>query len=201
MKQLLFVHGGDSLKPGENFYEYWDGDQSWLSSLANPFLEAQGKKKRWKDDLVAQLGGEWVCVFPRMPNDMDAHYAQWKWFFDKHLPFMEDGIVLVGHSLGGNFLAKYLAENTLPVRVSQLHIVAPSWSEGDFVLPASLGLVVKQVENIFVYGSVDDPVVRWADIERYAKALPGSTMVSFQDRGHFLGETFPELVANIQASI
>lgn len=56
MKQLLFVHGGDSLKVGENFYEHWDGDESWLSSLSDPFLLATQKKKRWKDELVEKLG-------------------------------------------------------------------------------------------------------------------------------------------------
>lgn len=121
--------------------------------------------------------------------------------FEKHTPYMKDGIVLVGHSLGGNFLAAYLAENRLPVHVSQLHLVAPSWSEGSFVLPNSLPLIEKQVGRVFLYASTDDPVVPFSDAEKYKAALPEVELISFSDRGHFLGETFPELIERIQGGV
>lgn len=195
MKQLFFVHGGDSLESGEDFFEAWNSDTTW--KLENPFEKKE--KKKWKDDVVESLGEEWACAFPRFPNDMDAHYEQWKWWFEKHLPFMKENIVLVGHSLGGVFLAKYLSENTLPIQVAQLHLIAPTTGEGDFVLPDSLENIEKQVKNIHIYHSEDDTVVPISHGEMYAGKLPNAEFLRFTDRGHFFAyPEFPELVERIK---
>jgi predicted alpha/beta hydrolase family esterase len=195
-KQLLFVHGGDSLNPGETFFSRWESESSWLRSVSNPFVHVE-KQKRWKDDLVERLGDEWACVFPRMPNDMAARYEEWKWMFEKYVPHMNDGIVLIGHSLGANFLAQYLATVRLPVRVSQLHLVAGCTKEGNFAIPDSLALLEEQCAVVYVYHSTDDPVVPFAAAEEYVKKLPEAELVVFSDRGHFLGESFPELVERV----
>ncbi len=195
MQQLFFVHGGDSLKPGEDFFEAWDSDTRW--KLEDPFIK-KGSEKKWKDDMVEKLGSNWVCAFPRFPNDMDAHYEQWKWWFEKHIPFMRDNIVCVGHSLGGVFLAAYLGRQTLPVHCAQLHLVAPVLSEGDFILPESLEHITEQVSRIYIYHSEDDAVVPISHSETYAHKLPGAEFVRFTDRGHFFSQSeFPELVARI----
>lgn len=200
MKQLLHVHGGDSLPQGTDFFDYWDND-SWVATMKNPFEAAHKKKKKWKDDLVEQLGSEWACVFPRFPNDMDAHYPEWKWWFEKHVPFMNDGVVLTGHSLGGNFLTKYLAEEAVPIMVAQLHLIAPSWSEGDFTIPSDVSLLQKQVGKTYLYFSKDDPIVPFAISEKYHAALPQAALIAFEDYGHFFAqESFPELVRNIKGS-
>lgn len=196
MKQLLFIHGGDSLKPGEDFFAHWESDAAW--EVGDPFAAREKKKKRWKDDLVDKLGHEWVCAFPKMPNDMDAHYNQWKWWFEKHTPFAEAGIVLVGHSLGASFLMRYLATESFPVSIAQLHLIATPMSEGDFIIPDDLSRVETQVQKIYLYHSIDDEVVPFAASEHYAQKLPGAVFMRFTDRNHFFAqEEFPELVSNI----
>lgn len=195
-RQLLFVHGGDSLKPGETFFSRWEHETSWLKEISDPFVKTE-KSKRWKDDMVEQLGDSWTCVFPRMPNDMAAHYEEWKWLFQKYVPFMKDDIVLVGHSLGANFLAQYLATTRMPIRIKQLHLVAGCTSEGDFSIPDSLELLEEQCGHVYIYHSTDDPVVPFSAAEEYARKLPNAELITFIDRGHFLGETFPELVERI----
>ncbi len=195
MKQLFFVHGGDSLKQGEDFFAHWEADAAW--KVADPFAPGPVRKK-WKEDVFEKLGADWACAAPRFPNDMDAHYLQWKWWFEKHTPFMKDGIVLIGHSLGGNFLGKYLAENELPIRVGQLHLVAPAWGEGDFTMPESLSLIESQVERTHIYHSADDAVVPIAHGERFATALPSAELVRFSDRNHFFAQSeFPELLVRV----
>lgn len=169
---------------------------SWVE---DPFVIQEGKRK-WKQVMSEDLGEEWVCAFPSFPNSFDAHFDQWKWWFEKYVSFAENELVLVGHSLGGNFLAKYLAEHTSPVTVAQLHLVAPSWNEGDFVLPGSLSNIDKQCKRVCLYYSQDDEVVPPTEIEKYVKALPQAEVMSFDDRGHFLQEEFPELIANIQGN-
>lgn len=196
MRQLFFVHGGDSLKPEEDFFAHWESDAAW--KVTDPFTSGSGRKK-WKDDMCEKLASSFVCAAPRFPNDMDAHYAQWRWWFDKHVPFMRDGIVLVGHSLGGNFLGKYLAEQAMPIRVAQLHLVAPAWGEGDFTMPEDLSSIGAQVEHVYIYHSTDDAVVPFAHGERFAAAIPSAEFVRFTDRNHFFAQhEFPELLERVQ---
>ncbi len=138
-----------------------------------------------------------------MPCKQNAHYSEWKIWFERHIEFMRDGIVLVGHSLGGNFLAKYLAEEDFNLTIKQFHLVAPSHSafEDDFKLDFNNfpgKLLEKNIPEIHIYHSKDDKVVPIAESEKYHKQIPSSHFHVFEDRGHFLHETFPELFENIQ---
>jgi len=190
MKQLLFIHGGDSFETREEYLRYL---HKW--TLDNPFTHEE--RKKWKKQLPEILGKDWVCAFPQMPNAMDATYEDWKLWFEKHIPFMKDGITLIGHSLGGNFLLKYTATNTLPVCVSQMHVVAPG-GENEFELPKDLSLVTEQIPQVYIYASEDDPIVPFTHMYKLKEFLPKAEFISFTGRGHFLGEEFPELIERIQ---
>ena len=45
--------------------------------------------------------------------------------FEKALPYFGEENILIGHSLGGSFLLKYLSEHFLE-NISQVHLVAPA---------------------------------------------------------------------------
>ena len=138
-----------------------------------------------------------------MPNKINAKYNEWKLWFEKIAPLLDDEVALVGHSLGGSFLAKYLAENHFPKRIRGLFLVAavhdstPEDALLDFTPPSSLDKVNEQAGQIFLYHSSDDPVVPVKDVDAFRAALPQATVRLFQDRGHFTQSEFPELVADI----
>jgi len=193
MKQILFIHGGDSFATREAMMEYWKTE-----SVENPFRQ-DTKRRKWKDDLREVLVGEFAFAAPRMPNHMNAHYDEWSMWFEKFVPFLNNGDILIGYSLGANFLAKYLSENTLPIYLSQLHLVSGCFGEGDFTLSGSLENISVQTEKIYIYHSQDDEIVPVADAAKFKKALPKASMCIFDNRGHFFNEeSFPELVANIR---
>lgn len=193
MKQILYIHGGDSFTSEEAALAYW---RDW--EIENPFTHQ--KTKKWRESVREELADTHMLADPKMPNPMNAHYAMWSMWFEKYLPFLNDGVILIGHSLGANFLAKYLSENELPIRIAQLHLVAGCYGEGDFILTDSLEGVTQQVEKIFLYHSHDDDLVPFSDAQKYQKALSTATLQEFTDRGHFFAqEDFPELVANIRA--
>ncbi|MEX2008414.1 MAG: alpha/beta hydrolase [Candidatus Spechtbacterales bacterium] len=195
-KQVVVIHGGDLFETYEEYLEYLRAYELTLEKL---------NQKRWGENLADALGSEFQVIRPTMPNKRNARYVEWKIWFEKLLPYVEDGISIVGGSLGGTFVAKYLAENTFPKNIAATFLVAAPYDmEGagqtlmDFVLPDDLDGLAKQGGKIFLYHSEDDPVVPFADAKKYQKDLPNATPRVFQDRGHFNQEEFPELVEDIQ---
>ena len=198
MQQLVFIHGGETF---DTYEEYLD---ALRSSPYEPFVE---KQLRWKHGLKDALGEAWEVHAPSMPSPMNAKYVEWTIEFEKVIPHLRDGVLLVGHSLGGIFLAKYLNEHALPVTAAATFLVAaPFDTEGtdyslaDFVLPASLDGLRANGGTLHLYHSKDDPVVPFDAVEKYARLLPSAVMRIFEDRGHFMQPEFPELIVDIKAA-
>lgn len=198
-KQVLFIHGGEVCNSHEEYVENLK-----TVSLRDVFTHPQ---QRWSLSLRESLGAEFEVCMPVMPNKYDAQYADWKIWFERHLEMFHDGVILVGHSLGGIFLAKYLSENEFPLKIKSLYLiaaVAPEESGGlSGVTSFSFNLsdltnLSKQVQNIHIFQSKDDFVVPFSHAEKYHDALPGSHLHTFEDRGHFLQEEFPELIEEIK---
>ena len=195
-QQILFIHGGE---PDMGYEKY-------LERLKNGWFSLNNKKPtKWYKNLRSILGeNNFEIITTKMPNPDNAFYNEWKIWFERHLEFLHDGIILVGHSLGGNFLAKYLAEEDFDIQIKQLHLVAPSHSafEDDFKLKEFPGkLLEKNISEIHIYHSTDDTVVPLSESEKYHQQLPESHLHIFEDRFHFLDETFPELFENIKKSL
>lgn len=199
-KQIVFIHGGTAFSAYDAFIEYLK-----RKPIDDPLDEQP--KKRWKDTLRTELHDTHEVYYPAMPNSANAHYEEWKLWFERYFEFLHNGVILVGHSLGGYFLAKYLTENEMPITVHALYLCAAPFEPddfngedgGDFAFDASkLGNMQKNLKNIYILHAKDDPVVPFAHAEKYAHAIPQATLWSFEDGGHFLSAEFPELVAHIR---
>ena len=192
-QQVIIIHGGDSFNTHEEY----------LNSLKNWEVSVESFKSRhdWKTNIEEVLGAGFDVLQPRMPNKSNARFEEWKIWFERMLPYMYDNVILIGHSLGAMFLAKYLAKNDFPKRIKQLHLVAPPHNKtadiGDFLIPESLKGVSNQSDKIYLYHSQDDPVVPFSELGVYEKALPGAEILVFDDRGHFNQPEFPELIKNV----
>jgi hypothetical protein len=140
-----------------------------------------------------------------MPNPMNAKYDEWKILFKKMAPLLDNNVILIGHSLGAIFLAKYLSKNRFPKKILATLLVSPPYDDegmkeslGDFILPKSLDRLNKQGGKIFIYQSKDDSVVPYFHLEKYKKALPYAIIREFKKRGHFDQVKFPELIKDIR---
>jgi len=118
---------------------------------------------------------------------------------------LRDRVVLIGHSLGGIFLAKYLSENDFPKKISATYLIAApydaedsEYSLADFTLPKSLEKLRRQGGKIFIFQSEDDPVVPFPNSEKYLRALPNAKKMVFKNNGHFSQEKFPELIESVK---
>lgn len=202
MKQVFFIHGGTSaFDTYEQFIDYLKGMKVDL---------ANANKRAWPQLLQESLGPDYEVFWLRMPNRENAKYEEWRIWFSKYVPLIQNGAVLIGHSLGAIFLAKYLATEDVPVTIAGTFLVAAphtsggsgeySRDMGQFTPPDNLEKFAQQGGAIFLYHSKDDPVVSFAELAKYQAALPSATVRIFEDRGHFYGqESFPELVADIKA--
>ncbi len=198
-KQIVVIHGGDTFDSYEEWFEY-------LKAKKLDFEKMKASHKEWKALLQDKLGEEYEVILPQMPNKQNARYKEWKIWFEKMIPFFEQTVIFIGHSLGAIFLAKYLSENTYPKKIAATFLVAGpfdtrdcDYSLGDTTLPTDLSHFEKQGGSIFLYQSKDDPVVPYVDVEKYKNKLPNAIERIFDDRGHFPQQDFPEIINDIQS--
>lgn len=200
MQQVVVIHGGDTFRTPEDCLSFLDreGDHLTLEDF---------QRKGWKSSLTLALGDSFAVYAPSMPNKWNARYEEWKLWFEKNIALMDDGVILVGHSLGGTFLAKYLSSEHCPKKVRASFLIAPCYDEtgegnreylGGFLPPKDKRLFAEQVRRIFIYYSEDDDVVPFSSLADYQRDLPNVAVRTFKDRGHFLQEDFPELVEDIR---
>lgn len=193
-KQVVIIHGGDTFETYEEYLNFLRGYEIDVERY-------KSDKSDWKPWLRRRLGSGYEIVLPIMPNKTNAQFGEWKIWFEKFFPYLNDEVILIGHSLGGTFLAKYLSENQFPKKIKAVFLVgavydldSEDYSLVSFVLPEKLNL---QTENTMIYHSKDDPVVSFSALEQFKKALPHAQTRIFEDRGHFNQEEFPELAEDI----
>ncbi|MFZ1987737.1 MAG: alpha/beta hydrolase [Minisyncoccia bacterium] len=193
--QVFVIHGGNTFDSYEEYFHYLQAKEVTLESL---------QYKDWKHDLSETLGEAYEVIAPRMPNGNNAKYVEWKIYFEKFIPFLRDGVIFVGHSLGGIFLAKYLSEEFFPKKICAAFLVAAPFSAaaqhslGDFILSSDLRKFLQQGGQIFLYHSKDDEVVPFSNFEQYVSLLPDAKNRVFDDRNHLNQEDFPELLIDIK---
>lgn len=192
----MVIHGADTFHSYEEYLKF-------LKEYEIDF-EDMGKKG-WKENLQGSLGVDFQVIAPRMPNKSYSHYNEWKIWFEKFFPVLNDGVIFVGHSMGGIFLAKYLSENNFPKKVEATFIVSAPFDDensdetvGDFALSTSLENFEKQAGKITFFHSKDDDIVSVEDFNKYKQNVKSASSVLFEDRGHFFQSDFPELVEEIK---
>lgn len=196
MKQQVFViHGGTAFDTYEEYFDYLENKEVSLEKL-------QGRD--WKMNLQKNLGDGYEVYLPKMPNSQNAVYKEWCIWFEKFLPLLDDGVILVGHSLGAVFLAKYLSEHTVTMKIKATLLVAPPFGRDlgeplpQFSITEPLTTFETQGGKISIYHSKDDPVVDFAELAHYQAQLPEAVANIFDDKGHFNMEDFPEIVKEIR---
>jgi predicted alpha/beta hydrolase family esterase len=195
MEQIVIIHGGDT----------FEANDAYLDALKNRTINLdwyKSEKPSWKKWLRERLANKFEVILPEMPNALNAKYAEWKLWFEKILPLLNEEIILIGHSLGGSFLIKYLSENKCAKNIRAVFLVAASAAEESginglhsFSLPQKIDL---QSKNIFLYHSKDDDVVPYSDFEKLSLQLPSAITRTLDGRKHFSGlGQFPELERDI----
>jgi len=146
-------------------------------------------------------------IKPRMPLQENAKYEEWKIHFERYFDQLEENIILIGSSLGGIFLAKYLSENKFPKKILAVYLVAPPFDNslegeelvGGFELGEDLSLIMKNCKNVNLLFSKDDTSVPIIHAEKYKEKLSNAKIIIYENKnGHFKVSEFPEIVEMIK---
>ncbi|MEJ2557124.1 MAG: alpha/beta hydrolase [Anaerolineae bacterium] len=112
-------------------------------------------------------------------------------------------IILVGHSVGGSILLKYLSEENVKKPIVGIFLIATpyfgaeDWQVDEVTLHEGFGSQLPQGAPIFLYHSRDDEWVPFAHLAMYAKQLPQATIREFDDRGHQFNNDLSEVASDI----
>ena len=195
--QILYIHGGFTFKSKSDYIKYLKNSEVKLT----PSI-------RWHGDyLDKQLGREFEIIRPRMPFVENAKYDLWKLNFEKYFTYLRNNLILVGGSLGGIFLARYLSENKFPKKILSVYLVCPPFDNsvsqedlvGGFKLKSDLSLIEKNCHNVHLLFSSDDDIVPVYHAAKYAKKLTNSHIVIYDHiPGHFKISKFPEIIKMIK---
>jgi len=145
-----------------------------------------------------------------MPLADNAKYEDWKIHFERFTPMLRHGVILVGSSLGGAFLAKYLSENKFKKKILSTYLICAPFDNdlpeedlvGGFKLKSDLSLIEKQSKNLTLMFSKDDNVVPVSHAEKFRKKLKNANIIIYKSKnGHFRISTFPEIIKMIKGEI
>ncbi len=179
-RQILFIQGA-----GEAVYDQWDN--------------------KLVDSLRQELGNGYTVRYPCMPNEADPTYAAWKPALLKELDGLDDGAVLVGHSVGGTILLRVLAEQPLKFTPAALMLIAPpyigdgGWHSDDMMAPTYFTRYLPAGLSIFFYRGDDDQTTPAGHIALYAKDIPQAIIRPLPHRDHQLGNDLSDVARDILA--
>lgn len=195
--QLFYIHGGMTFK----------NEKSYLNFLRNREVSIEERESWYSSFLKSSLKNKLIFIKPRMPLSDNAKYNDWKINFERYFPFLKNNLILIGNSLGGIFLAKYLSENKFPKKILSLYLICPPYDNslpnedlvGGFKLPNNLSKLDNCSKNLYLLFSQDDQVVPIINAEKYRKKLKKANIIIFESKnGHFQISEFPEIVEMIK---
>ncbi|MFM1652498.1 alpha/beta fold hydrolase [Brevibacillus sp. B_LB10_24] len=175
------------------------------------FIHSAGPQghRQGSSDLIAYLhsalGPDYEVLHPQMPNPEKPEYVLWKRQLDQEFSAFDREVILIGHSLGGSVLLKYLSESSFRQPIAGLFcIAAPFWGEdegwrsGEFVLQEDFHLQLPEIPRMFFYHSRGDQIVPYAHLGQYAAKFPQATVRTLEGVEHSFRDGIPQLVRDIE---
>jgi predicted alpha/beta hydrolase family esterase len=175
-KQVLFIQGGGA---GAH-----DADAPLAASLQHA------------------LGDHYQVSYPRMPNEAQPDYHTYRAKIAVALASLDDPVILVGHSVGGFCLIRFLAEKQIDAQIAGIFLIAApyvgmgGWQDEEYAIPDDLATRLPEGVPLYCYHSRDDDIVPFAHLARYAQRLPHA-VIREVDGGHQLNDDLSVVATDI----
>ena len=143
--------------------------------------------------LRAGLAADTRFAAPIMPKPDEPDATAWEAALGEHLRQQETPLVLVGHSVGGSVILKYLAGHGIPAGLAGVvSIATPFWEmsgwQQEWALPRGCEAHLAKLPRIALYHSRDDDEAPVSHVDRYAEALPKALVHKVDGRGHLFDD-------------
>lgn len=177
--QVLLVQGG-----GEAVHDEWD----------NKILES----------LERELGPDYTLRYPRMPHEADPKFAAWKAALKRQFAGLDDGAILVGHSIGGTILVRALADDPPRLILGGIFLIAApfvgdgGWHSEDIEPLTDIGAKLPEQTPIYLYHGSEDETAPFGHVLLYAQAIPRAVVRRLAGRDHQLNNDMSEVAADIR---
>jgi pimeloyl-ACP methyl ester carboxylesterase len=179
-RQLLFIQGG-----GAGTHDEWDD--------------------KLVDSLRRSVGPGYAISYPRMPDEDDPSPARWAPAIGEEIAALDDGAILIGHSIGGTLLIHALAERPMRRRLGAIVLIAApfvgegGWPGNGFALPPDLGGKLPEGVPVHIFHGLEDETAPPAHADLYARAIPQARLHRLPGRDHQLGNDLNEVAEVIEA--
>jgi predicted alpha/beta hydrolase family esterase len=155
--------------------------------------------------LQKQLGSDYEVLAPDMPDPDHPAYQAWRDQIEQELGKLDADALLIGHSLGGSMLLKYLAEGTYQRPIAGLFLVSvPYWGkqgwELEYAVPDDFASHLPSIRQLFLYHSRSDEDVPFSSLLRYQEHLPQATVRVLDGKEHSFTDGLPLLAQDIKRS-
>ena len=179
-RQILFVQGG-----GEGTHDEWDD--------------------KLVDSLKRALGVGFEVRYPRMPGEDDPAYERWGPAIRQEIGVLDDGVIVVGHSIGATLLLRALAEQPPELRLGAIVLLAApfvgdgGWPGDDYETPSDLGERLPEGVPVHLFHGLEDDTAPPAHADLYARVIPKAEVHPLPGRDHQLGNDLREVADVIRA--
>lgn len=164
-----------------------------------------GVHHEWDDKLVGSLsrhlGDGYELRYPHLPDEADPSYAKWSATIRRELDALDEGAVVVGHSVGGTILIDVLAEEPPPRELGAIVLIgapfvgAGGWPGTEFELSKALGRRLPEGVPVHVLHGSLDQTAPIAHAELYADAIPQAHLHLLPGRDHQLDNDLGEVAS------
>ena len=174
MRQILFIQGG-----GADVHDAWDN--KLVASL-----------KR-------ELGEGFEVRYPRMPDEDEPRFAKWKPAIAREIAGLDEGAVLIGHSIGGTMLVHALAEQPAPHPPAAIILIAApfvgegGWPSDEIEAKPDIGARLPAGVPVHLFHGSEDDTAPPSHAELYAEAIPQAEVHRLQGRDHQLNNDLKEV--------
>lgn len=179
-RQVLFIQGG-----GARVHDEWDN--------------------KLVDSLSRELGPDYDVRYPRMPKEADPSVTTWKAALAEEIAGLDDGAILIGHSVGGTILINAFVETPPNRKVAGIFLIAApfvgpgGWPSEEIKPTPNLGSRLPPNTPIYLYHGSNDDTVPTVHLDLYKRAIPGAIVQRLAGRNHQLNDDLAEVAAGVRA--
>lgn len=178
-RQLLFIQGG-----GSGVHDAWDDELV--------------------DSLRRSLGPDYEISYPRMPDEDDPSYPKWKAAIGRELAKLDDGAILIGHSIGGTMLIHALVEAPPKLRPGAILLLAApfvgegGWPSDEIAPKRDLGGQLPAGVPVHLFHGSQDETAPPPHADLYRQAIPQAEVHRLPGRDHQLNNDLSEVAEAVR---